>query len=101
MTLTSQRCRPRWPCATSHEQPRTVSASRLLRNKSTGRCAMHTCRIFVFASLLLGCGSDSTPGLAMCGQSTVNLFDDPQHCGNCETACGGATAACVGGVCVA
>lgn len=41
------------------------------------------------------CGDEQT----MCGSSCVDLRSDAQHCGDCATACSGATA-CVSGYCV-
>src|SRR5262245_29732475 len=61
---------------------------------------MRTCMLAVAACLMLAsCGSDAVPGLTTCGQQTVNLFSDPQHCGSCENACGAAAPNCAGGVC--
>jgi hypothetical protein len=34
-----------------------------------------------------------------CGQCCVDRLNDPLNCGDCGHACGGATPACVGGIC--
>ena len=40
-------------------------------------------------------------GLMTCGGECVDTSWDPQHCGDCSTACSGATSSCAGSLCVA
>lgn len=61
-------------------------------------------RLFPVVALaygLLSCGTAAPtcpPGLTMCGDSCVSLQTDPDHCGTCDTVCGGA-AVCRHGAC--
>lgn len=45
-----------------------------------------------------GAGGLGCDGM-ICGTDCVDLDTDPNHCGNCDTACIGATT-CIGGLCV-